>query len=185
MSDESMPPNDDADFAALRRQSRARVLTVVAVLAVVAALVWWFNRPPDRGPVIACGDLDATARTDLPHDRYCTLKGTVQGVLVLTMGRENEQAMDEATRKKGLRYFVKLPGPVVAALPGGRPDIEAFKREQEHLEGFVVEGVGRIFDAAQEKGYAGTGAALRRSFEVAEGQPLWIFDAADRPEAPE
>lgn len=179
---ESDPTRDDGDFEALRRQGRARVAAVLAILAVLAALVWWFNRAPDRGPVVDCGDLDAAAAPALEHDRYCSLRGTVDGQVVLTMGRENEQAMDEATRKKGLRYFVKLPGNVVAALPGGRPDLEAFKREREHLQGFVVDGVGRIFDAAQEKGYGGTAAALRRAFALPEGQTLWIFDAADRPD---
>ena len=167
-------------FADLRRRQRARIVAVLATLVALIALVWWFNRTPDLGPVGACGDLDAASIGTLEHDRYCTLRGTVQTQLVLTMGRENAQAMDEATRKKGLRYFVKLGHGVIAALPGGRPDIEAYKREREHLEGFVVAGVGRIFDSGQQKGYAGTAAALRRSFAIAEGQTLWIFDAADR-----
>lgn len=166
------------EFEALKRQSRMRLAGVAVVIAVVAAAVWVINRAPDRGPVVECGDLEQAA---LPHDRFCALRAVVQTELVLTMGRENEQAMDEATRKKGLRYFVKLPGPVVAALPGGRPDVEAFKREREHLRGFVVQGVGRIFDAGQEKGYGGTAAALRKAFAVGDG-PLYIFDAADRPE---
>lgn len=170
----------DDPFDDLRRQKRARLMAVLATLVTVGALVWWFNRAPDRGPVGDCGDLDSASLAPLEHDRYCTLRGTVQTALVLTMGRENEQAMDEATRKKGLRYFVKLGHGVVAALPGGRPDIEGYKREREHLEGFVVAGVGRVFDGQKERGYGGTAAALRKAFELPEEQPLWIFDAGDR-----
>lgn len=169
------------EVEALRRQGRARVIGVVAVIAAVALAVWLVNHDPGPGPVVDCGDLDADPAAELPHDRHCTLKATVETPLVLTMGRENEAAMDEATRKAGLRYFVKLPGPVVAALPGGRPDVEAFKRETEHLKGFRVEGVGRVFDPDREKGYGGTATALRRAFELPEG-PMRVFDAADRPE---
>lgn len=180
-----MPVEDDP-FDDLARRRRGRVLAVAAILAAAALALWWFNRAADPGPVLDCGDLDARAADapPLPHDRHCTLRGTVQTPLVLTMGRENEDAVDEATRKAPLRYFVKLPGPVVAALPGGRPDIEAYRREraESDLRGFVVEGVGRVFDPAREKGYGGTAQALRKHFGLAEGAPMRVFDAADRPD---
>lgn len=171
------------DFAELKRHNRARLLGVIGVIAAAIVVFWLFNRGADRGPVIDCGDLDTRAADakPLPHDRYCTLTATVGTDLVLTMGREDKGAIDEATRKSGLRYFVKLPGAVVAALPGGRPDVETFKRESDHLKGFRVEGVGRVFDPLQEKGYEGTGNALRQKFGIAADAPMRMFDASDRP----
>lgn len=171
------------DFAELRRHNRNRVAAVVGAIVATALVFWLFNRGTDRGPVIDCGDLDSRAADaePLPHDRYCTLSGTVETELVLTMGRENKAAVDEATRKSGLRYFVKLPGPIVAALPGGRPDVESFKRDSNHLKGFRVEGTGRIFDPLQEKGYEGTGNALRQKFGIAADAPMRMFDASDQP----
>ena len=170
------------ELEALRRQGRARVMGVLAVLLAVGLAVWLINREPAAGPTTDCGDLDTRAAeaASLPADGFCTVKATVETPMVLIMGRENEAAMDEATRKAGLRYFVKLPGNVVAALPGGRPDVESFKRTTEHLQGFRVEGVGRMFDPDAAKGYGGTAAALRRAFALPDG-PFRVFDAADRP----
>ncbi|MCB9541805.1 MAG: hypothetical protein H6703_05080 [Myxococcales bacterium] len=176
------PELDDA-LAELARRRRRRVAGVVGVLVLVAGLLWWFNRGTDRGGVVECGDLDggAVVAAGLPHDRYCRLAGTVVSTVLLNMGKVEAGAATEAGTRARLRYFALLPGGVVAALSGGDPAVEAWRAPRDHLQGFRVAGVGRVFDPAREKGYGGMAAALRAQFGVAEGVEMRVFDTADRP----
>lgn len=177
-------PELDEALAELQRRRRARVAGVVGALLVVAGLVWWFNRAPDRGGVVECGDLDGggVEAAGLPHDRFCRLAGTVVSPRLLNMGKVESGAATEAGTRARLRYFVLLPGGVVAALSGGDPAVEAWRAPRDHLQGFRVAGVGRVFDPAREKGYGGMAAALRQQFEVPAGVEMRVFDTADRPE---
>jgi hypothetical protein len=176
-----MSSAEDADLIA---PSRARWAAPAAVAAVVIAAATWLMWTPAPPPLTDCGAV-ATATHPLAHDTFCTLSGTVEGDKVLSMGKGVPTASDDKTRAQGVRLFVKLAGAdVIAILSADRDDVLAWRaRHRETLEGFEVKGPGRVFDPNAEKGYEGTGQALRKLFGLDAGAPMRLYDTAWRPDA--
>ncbi len=172
------PIDDELDHVPRRFRWLAPLLASVAIAVAI-----WLIVPARPIEVGDCGTIGEGVA--LPaHDRYCTLRGTVEGEALLTMGKGDPRATDPAQKVRGIRVFVKLAGAgVVVVLPADRADVMAWRaRTHDTLDGFAIGGVGRVFDPDLEKGYGGTGQALRRLFGLPPDAALRVFDAADRPE---
>ncbi len=175
-----MSSAEDADLIA---PSRARWAAPAAVAAVVIAAATWLMWTPAPPPLTDCGAV-AIATHPLAHDTFCTLSGTVEGDKVLSMGKGVPTASDDKGKAAGVRLFVKLEGAdVIAILSADRDDVLSWRvRHNDTLEGFAVKGPGRVFDPDTEKGYEGTGLAVRKLFGLDPKRPVRFYDTAWRPE---
>ncbi|MCA9560959.1 MAG: hypothetical protein H6704_18835 [Myxococcales bacterium] len=175
-----MSPPEDEDLIA---PARTRWVAPAGVALVVIAAATWLLWTPAPPPLTDCGTV-ATATHPLKHDTFCTLGGTVEGDKVLSMGKGVPTASDDKGKAAGVRLFVKLAdADVIAILSADRDDVLSWRaRHQDTLEGFEVTGPGRVFDPDTEKGYEGTGLAVRKLFGLDPKTPVRFYDTAWRPE---
>ncbi|MEZ4474507.1 MAG: hypothetical protein R3F60_27700 [bacterium] len=133
-----------------------------------------------RATLEDCGDLDAGADLGTwEHGARCRLAGTVGAAPTITMGTV-DTAVEGPQRFANVRFFARLgESPVVAILPGDRPEVYAWYRAHEdQLGGFRFDVRGRLIDADRDVGYRGLGKGLRGKLGVAADARLWIFDTA-------
>ncbi|MCB9548260.1 MAG: hypothetical protein H6706_20775 [Myxococcales bacterium] len=133
-----------------------------------------------RSTLEDCGDVDAGADLGAwEHGARCRLAGTVGDAPVVTMGRVDTKA-EGPQRFANVRFFARLGAlPVVAILPGDRPEVYAWYRDHgDQLTGFRLAERGRLIDADRDVGYRGLGKGLRTKLGVAADARLWIFDTA-------
>lgn len=157
--------------------SFGKLLWAFAALFVGGVLlVTWLT----RATLEDCGDLDQ--RADLSaweHGARCRLRATVGQAQTISMGKVDSAAPGPA-EFANVRFFAQLgEAPVIAILPGDRPEVHAWYRgHEDSLAGFRFDVRGRLIEAERDVGYRGLGKGLRKKFGMAPDAPLWIFDTA-------
>lgn len=157
--------------------SFGKLLWVFAALFVGGVLLVTYLT---RSTLEDCGDLDVS--TDLSaweHDARCRLRATVGAAKTISMGKVDSKAPGPA-EFANVRFFARLgEAPVVAILPGDRPDVHAWYRgHDDSLSGYRFDVKGRLIEADRDVGYRGLGKGLRKKFGMTPDTQLWIFDAA-------